>query len=113
VNPFEWIGDHPVEASAILWGILVLIGLAVLAFAGLGLWRTARAAQRRLEAELSVISAKSDQINAALAALPQRQEELQDTLESLRRRTAVAQAIGGFAGKAVGVLRSPLSYLGR
>ena len=47
--PVDFVVDNGVALSAILLGVVVLAALAVLALAGLRLWRRTRAAQKRIE----------------------------------------------------------------
>lgn len=109
----DYIVDHAVPLSGIALGALVLVGLAILAIAGLRLWRTVRAAQRRLTAAGAELAAEGERLSQALALMPERQAELQTSIEALSRRAAVIGVLARSASEAAEVLRSPLRYLGR
>lgn len=109
----DFIVDNAVPLSAILLGVLVILGLAVLAVSGLRLWRVLKATQRRVSAATADLTAETDRLSAALAALPDRQAELQGSLASLAARVRVLGILARTASEASAVLRSPLRYLGR
>ena len=94
----------------IFLGVLVLIALGVLAITGFGLWRRARAAQKRIERESEALTAQTDRLSAALERMPERQAELQDEIASLQARIAALQVLADSASEAVDTLRAPLRY---
>ncbi|HSJ74350.1 MAG TPA: hypothetical protein VK904_08530 [Miltoncostaeaceae bacterium] len=106
----DFIVDNAVALSAIFLGVVVLAALAVLALAGLRLWRRARAAQKRVGREGDALSAQADRLSAALAAMPERQAELQAELQSLQQRVAALGVLARSAAEARRVLRAPLRY---
>lgn len=109
----DFIVDNGVALSAIALGVLVLAGLAVAAISGLRLWRVLKGTQRRVAGATADLMAETDRLSAALAAMPERQAELQDSIASLGVRVRVLGLLARTASEAAAVLRSPLSYLGR
>lgn len=109
----QFIVDHAVALSAIALGVLVLLGLAILAIAGLRLWRAVRAAQRRATAAAAELTAETERLSTSLAQLPERQAELQASIAALQKRAQVVTVLARSASEAAAVLRSPLRYLGR
>lgn len=109
----DYIVDNAVPLSAILLGVLVLAGLAVLGVAGWRLWTTVRAVQKRLAVVGAELAAESERLSAQVAALPERQAELQAAIASVQRRAAVLGVLAGSASEALAVLKAPLRYLGR
>ena len=109
----DFIVDHAVPLSAIALGVLVVVALVVLVVRGLRLWRVLRAVERRVSVATAGLLAESDRLSAALAALPDRQEELQGSIASLAVRVRVLSILARTASEASAVLRSPLRYLGR
>lgn len=106
----DFVVDNAVALSAIFLGVVVLIALAILAVAGLRLWRRTRAAQKRIDRETEVLTAKTDQLSAALDAMPQRQAELQGHIQDLQGRVAALTVLAQHAAEAQRILRSPLRY---
>jgi uncharacterized membrane-anchored protein YhcB (DUF1043 family) len=106
----DFVVDNGVALSAIFLGVVVLVALGLLAVTGLRLWRRARAAQKRIERESEALTAQTDRLSAAMAAMPERQAELQWEIASLQRRVEVLKVLADSASEAVAVLRSPLRY---
>ena len=98
--------------AAIVFGVLVVGSLAFLALRALSLWRAIKAARSRVAESLETLAAEGERISAALAAMPQRQAELQSALAVLKVRVAVARRLADFASDAAAALRAPLRYLG-
>jgi HAMP domain-containing protein len=109
----DFIVNNAVQLSAIALGVLVLAGLAALGIAGFRLWRVVRAAQERVGEVGAQLAAEGDRLQASLAALPDRQAEVQASIISLQRRVAALAVLSSSAGQAAAVLRAPLRYLGR
>jgi hypothetical protein len=107
----DFIVDNAVPLSAIVLGVLVLAGLAVLAIAGLRLWRVVKAAQARVSIAGELLAAESERLQAALAAMPERRAELQREMTSLSQRARALGVLAQHAGEAAQTLRAPLSYL--
>jgi Flp pilus assembly protein TadB len=108
----DFVVDNAVALSAILLGVVVLAALAVLALAGLKLWRRTRAAQKRIGRESEALAAQADRLSAALAAMPERQAELQGEIASLQQRVAALAVLAQSASEAQETLRFPLRYFG-
>jgi cell division protein FtsB len=106
----DFVGDNAVALSAIFLGVVVLIALAILALSGLRLWRRTRAAQKRIGRETEVLTAKADQLSAALDAMPRRQAELQGELQDLQGRVAALAVLARHAAEAQRLLRSPVRF---
>ncbi len=106
----DFIADNAVALSAILLGVVVLVALAVLAVSGLRLWRRTKYAQKRIEPEAEALTARTDELSAALAAMPERQAELQGEIEALQGRVAALGVLARTAGEAQKTLRAPLRY---
>lgn len=109
----DFLVDNAVALSAIFLAAAVLISLAVTALSAYRLWRRARAAQRRVTAAGAELAAQGEHLTASLARLPERQAEIQASIEALSRRAAVLAVLAAHASAAVSVLRAPLRYLGR
>ncbi|WP_217921758.1 hypothetical protein [Miltoncostaea oceani] len=107
------VWDNAVGLSAILLGLLVVAGLAVLGIAGFRLWRVVRRAQTRVTEAGAALTAEADRLQASLAALPDRQAEMGAAVASLQRRAAALGVLATSAGQAAEVLRAPLRYIGR
>ena len=105
--------DNAVPLSAIALLVLVLASLLILGIAGLRLWRTLRAVQRRVAAAGAELAAEGERLSAAVARMPERQAELQAAIDGLSRRTAALGVLASSASEAAAVLRAPLRYLGR
>lgn len=106
----DFVVDNAVALSAIFLGVVVLAALALLAFCGLRLWRRTRAAQKRIGRESEALTAQTDRLSAALAAMPERQAELQHEIASLQQRIAALQVLARSAAEAQKTLRAPLRY---
>jgi hypothetical protein len=104
---------YAVHLSAIALAVLVVVGLVAAVIAALRLWRAAKAAQREASREIALLIAGTDRLNADLAALPERQEELQERIAFLQMRIRVLQLLAKSASEALDILRSPLRYVGR
>ena len=106
----DFIVDNGVALSAIFLGVVVLVALAVLAVSGLRLWRRTRVAQEQIERETEALTVQTDRLSANLAAMPERQAELQGQIESLQGRIAALGVLARTAGEAQKTLRAPLRY---
>jgi hypothetical protein len=109
----DFMVDNAVPLSAIALGVLVIVALAVLAVRALRLWRVLKATERHISGATAGLLAETDRLSAALAALPDRQAELQGSIASLSARVRVLSVLARSASEASAVLRSPLRYLGR
>lgn len=109
----DFLDDNAVAIAAIVFGVLALAGLVVLGVAALRLWRVLKVVQRQVARAGGALSAEVDLLSESLARLPERQAELQGSLEVLSRRAAALGVLASHASEAAAILRSPLRYLGR
>jgi hypothetical protein len=107
----DFLADNATVATVIVIGVIILVALAVAAIAGLRLWRVVRAAEKRVSVAGAELAAESDRLSASIAAMPERQAELQDAVASLQGRVAALTVLAQTASNASAVLRSPLRYL--
>lgn len=107
----DYLVDNAVALSAIFLGVVVLIALAIAAFAGFRLWRTVKRTQRIVTERAAVLTAEADRITGAIDRLPQRQGEIAASVALLRTRAQAVGVIGRAAAEALVILRQPLRYL--
>ena len=105
--------DNAVWLSALVLLALVLASLVVLGVSGLRLFRVLKATQKRIGAAAAVLAAEAERLSAAMAALPDRQAEVQDAVASLGVRVKVLGVLASAAADAAETLRAPLRYIGR
>lgn len=105
--------DNAVWLSALVLLALVLVSLVVLGVRGWRLFRVLKGTQKRIGTAAATLSAEADRLSAAMAALPDRQAELQDAVASLGMRVRVLGVLASAAADAADVLRAPLRYVGR
>ena len=109
----DFIADNAVWLSALVLLALVLASLLVMGLSGLRLFRVLKATQKRIGVVAASLGAEADRLSAAMAALPERQAEVQDALAALAVRVRVLGILARAASEAAAILRTPLSYLGR
>jgi hypothetical protein len=109
----DFVVDHAVGLSAILLGVLVVTGIAVVVVRGLSLLRSTRRAQARVAEHMAVLNAEAARAQVGMERLTEGQEELARELERLSARLAVARVLARHTSEAVSILRAPLRYLGR
>jgi hypothetical protein len=109
----DFIVDNAVWLAALVLLALVLVSLAVLALSGWRLFRVVKGTQRRIGVAAASLSAEADRLSAAMAALPDRQAEVQDAVAALGVRVKVLGVLASAAADAAQVLRAPLRYIGR
>ena len=107
------MADNGVPIAAIIFGVLVLAALAILAVAGLRLWRVVKSVQRQLLRAGGALAAEAALLEESLARQPERRAELQDALAGLSQRVEVLRVLASHAAEAAKILRSPLRYVGR
>ena len=105
--------DNAVWLSALVLLALVLAALLVLGLSGLRLFRVLKSTQKRIGAVAATLSAEAERLSAAMAALPERQAEVQDAVAALGVRVRVLGVLTSAAADAAEVLRAPLRYIGR
>jgi len=109
----DFIVDNAVWLSALVLLALVLVSLAVLGVSGWRLFRVLKGTQKRIGAAAASLGAEADRLSAAMAALPERQAEVQDAVAALGVRVMVLGVLASAAADAADVLRAPLRYVGR
>jgi hypothetical protein len=109
----DFIVDNAVWLSALVLLALVLASLLVLGLSGWRLFRVLKGTQKRMGAAAASLSAEADRLSAAMAALPDRQAEVQDAVAALGVRVKVLGVLASAAADAADVLRAPLRYVGR
>jgi hypothetical protein len=109
----DFIVDNAVWLAALVLLALVLVSLAVLALSGWRLFRVVKGTQKRIGVAAASLSAEADRLSAAMAALPDRQAEVQDAVAALGVRVKVLGVLASAAADAAQVLRAPLRYIGR
>ncbi len=107
----DFLVDNATVVTVIVIAVIILAAIGVAAIAGLRLWRVVRAAQKRVSVVGAELAAEADRLSAALAAMPERQAELQLAVVSLQGRVAALGVLAHAASNASAVLRSPLRYL--
>lgn len=105
--------DNAVWLSALVLLALVLASLVVLGVSGWRLFRVLKGTQKRIGVAAATLSAEADRLSAAMAALPERQAEVQDAVASLAMRVRVLGLLASAAADAAEVLRTPLRLVGR
>ncbi len=105
--------DNAVWLSALVLLALVLASLVVLGLSGWRLFKVLKATQTRMGAAAASLSAEAERLSAAMAALPDRQAEVQDAVAALGMRIRILGLLASAASDAADVLRSPLRYIGR
>jgi hypothetical protein len=109
----DFIVDNAVWLSALVLLALVLGSLLVMGLSGLRLFRVLKATQKRIGVVAASLGAEADRLSAAMAALPERQAEVQDAIADLGVRVRVLGVLASAAAEAAEVLRAPLRYIGR
>jgi hypothetical protein len=109
----DFIVDNAVWLSALVLLALVLASLAVLGLSGWRLYRVLKGTQKRIGVAAASLSAEDDRLSAAMAALPERQAEVQDAVARLGMRVKALGVLASAASEAADILRAPLRYVGR
>jgi hypothetical protein len=100
-----------VGVAAGIFAFCLVAGLVLAALAGLRLWRTLRAAQRRVTPMAEELSLAVSRAEEGVAGLEVRIGELSQESADLRHRAEVAAIIGKHAALAIGAIRLPLRFL--
>ncbi len=109
----SWLSDHVVLLAALVLVVLVLAGLALLVLRAVGLARTAKAAQKRVDEPVRAISDGLARAEHRVTRLTAEQEQLTGAIERVGVQAGELGQLLGVAGKALSVLRAPLKYLGK
>lgn len=109
----QWLVDNAVLVAFIVWLVLVLASLAYLGLRGWQAYRRLRRSSKVLGAAAQTLSADVQRVSDAVAALPRRQEELQEAILQAQRSAAAVGILARHAVVAQRILLSPAKYLGR
>jgi hypothetical protein len=110
--PVNWLIDNAVLVSFLVGLVAVLIALVILVVRALGAYRRVRVATTTLSKAGGALAEDVNRVTAALAALPERQLELQQAITDLQQRAAAVGVLARHAIAAQRILRSPLWFVG-
>ncbi len=110
--PVNWLIDNAVLVSFLVGLVAVLVALVVLGVRAWGAYKRVRSATATLSQAGGALAADVDRVSAAMAALPERQLELQQAITDLQQRAAAAGVLARHAIAAQRILRSPLWFVG-
>jgi hypothetical protein len=108
----SWLNDNAVLVAFLVGTVAVLAAIAVLVVRGLRAWRQVRSAATVLSAAGGALADDVSRVSAALAALPERQAELQQAITDLQRRAAAVGVLARHTMIAQRILRRPLWFVG-
>jgi hypothetical protein len=108
----NWLIDNAVLVSFLVGLVAVLLALAVLAVRVRGAYVRVQAATKTLSAAAGALAEDVNRVTAALAALPERQLEVQQAITDLQQRAAAVGVLARHALAAQRILRSPLWFVG-
>jgi hypothetical protein len=111
--PVQWLIDNAVLVAFLAGLVAVLVALVVLAVRMLGAYRRVRTATVALSAAGGALAGDVDRVTAALAALPERQAEVQQAIADLSQRAAAVCVLARHYLVAERILRSPFWFVGR
>jgi hypothetical protein len=110
--PVTWLIDNAVLVSFLVGLVAVLAALVILAVRIYGAYVTVRAATTTLSNAGGALAEDVNRVSAALAALPERQLEVQQAITDLQQRAAAVGVLARHAMAAQRILRSPLWFVG-
>jgi len=110
--PVNWLIDNAVLVSFLVGLVAVLVALVVLGVRVWGAYKRVRSATATLSRAGGALAADVNRVSAALAALPERQLELQQAITDLQQRAAAVGVLARHAIAAQRILRSPLWFVG-
>lgn len=109
----NWLIDNAILMSFLVALAAVLAALIVLAVRIRGAYCRVRTATTALSEAGRVLAEDVNRVTAALAALPDRQTEVQQAIADLSQRAAAVGVLARHAMVAQRILRSPLWFVGR
>ena len=109
----DFIVDHAVAISAVIFGAVILLGIVVAIVAGVRMWRRMSSAHGRLAPAAAELGEATERAQQRLEALPQRGEDLEAAVQELQLQIEAVSAIANAAAEAADTFRSPVRYLGR
>jgi hypothetical protein len=110
--PVNWLIDNAVLVSFLVGLVAVLAALVILAVRIYGAYVTVRGATATLSSAGGALAEDVNRVTAALAALPERQLEVQQAISDLQQRAAAVGVLARHAMAAQRILRSPLWFVG-
>ena len=109
----NWLIDNAVLVSFLVALVAIVIALVVLAVRIRGAYCRVRAATTALSEAGRALADDVNRVTAALAALPDRQTEVQEAITHLSQSAAAVGVLARHALVAHRILRSPLWFFGR
>ena len=108
----NWLIDNAVLVSFLVGLVAVVLALVVLAVRVRGAYARVKVATKALSQAGEALAEDVNRVSVALAALPERQLELQQAITDLQQRAAAAGVLARHALAAQRILRSPLWFVG-
>lgn len=108
----NWLIDNAVLVSFLVGAVAVVLALIVLAVRAWGAYVRVRAATTALSQAGGALAEDVNRVTLALAALPERQLEVQQAITDLQARAAAVGVLARHAIAAQRILRSPLWFVG-
>lgn len=108
----QWANDNAVLLAFLVGLVAVLVSLVVLGLRGWTAYKQVRVATIALAASGSALAEDVNRVSEALAALPERQAELQQAITDLQRRAAAVGVLARHTVIAQRILRRPLWFVG-
>jgi hypothetical protein len=108
----NWVIDNAVLVSFLVGLVAVLVALVVLAVRVRGAYVRVQAATTALSSAGGALAEDVNRVTVALAALPERQLEVQQAIADLQQRAAAVGVLARHAHAAQRTLRSPLWFVG-
>ena len=109
----NWVIDNAVLVSFLVGLVAVLAALVVLAVRVRGAYVKVQAATTTLAAAGGALAEDVNRVSVALAALPERQLEVQQAVTDLQARAAAVGVLARHALAAQRILRGPLWFVGQ
>jgi hypothetical protein len=108
----QWANDNAVLLAFLVGLVAVLASLVVLALRGWTAYKQVKVASTTLAASGAALAEDVNRLSEALAALPERQAELQQAITDLQRRAAAVGVLARHTVIAQRILRRPLWFVG-
>jgi len=108
----NWVIDNAVLVSFLVGLVAVLVALVVLAVRVRGAYVRIQAATKTLSEAAGALAADVNRVSVALAALPERQLEVQQAITDLQQRAVAVGVLARHAHVSQRILRSPLWFVG-
>ncbi len=108
----QWANDNAVLLAFLVGLVAVLASMVVLALRGWTAYKQVKVASTVLAASGAALAEDVNRLSEALAALPERQAELQQAITDLQRRAAAVGVLARHTVIAQRILRRPLWFVG-